>query len=447
MNQTKLLVKPIDKPYPMESVHLVYDRIKTPLSDTLVAVTKQSIEAVELPLQLTFLGLCERQDSQVTSRSSDAVLEDLKQLWRGAQFEQGPLDKVAVALFNEADERPIELWLKGTSFQIDVWKALLTIPKGSTRSYRDLAISLGRPKGAQAVGQAVAKNSIAILVPCHRVVNVDAGLGNYRWGRDKKKQLLDAEQQQTAEEEEPLTDFGFDRVSAKEKGSKVNQVFDSVAERYDLMNDLMSAGVHRLWKKMAVASSGVRKGDYILDIAGGTGDLAGQYGRIVGPEGRVILADINANMLALGRDKLLNRGLGSELAYVQADAQCLPFADNSFDAVSIAFGLRNLVSKEQALSSIWRVLKPGGRVLILEFSKPIIPLLSKMYNFYSFNVLPLMGKLIVDDEQSYRYLVESIRRHPDQDSLLQILKDSGFHYCDYSNMSGGIVALHRGFKT
>ena len=243
-----------------------------------------------------------------------------------------------------------------------------------------------------------------------------------------------------------VTDFGFQQVPVEEKSGKVAQVFDSVASRYDLMNDLMSGGIHRLWKKMTIASANVKLGQAVLDIAGGTGDLALAFSRNVGADGQVILADINASMLSVGRDRLIDQGIANEIQYVQADAQYLPFADNQFDCITIAFGLRNVTDKQLALQSMLRVLKPGGRLLILEFSKPIIPLLAKIYDDYSFKLLPWMGKVVADDEESYRYLAESIRMHPDQETLLTMMKDGGYQYCDYSNMTGGIVALHRGFK-
>ena len=243
-----------------------------------------------------------------------------------------------------------------------------------------------------------------------------------------------------------VTDFGFQQVPVGEKSSKVAEVFDSVASRYDLMNDLMSGGIHRLWKKMTIASANVKQGQKVLDIAGGTGDLALAFARNVGTQGQVILADINASMLSVGRDRLIDQGIADDIQYVQADAQYLPFADNHFDCITIAFGLRNVTDKQLALASMFRVLKPGGRLLILEFSKPVIPLLAKIYDSYSFNLLPWMGKIVADDEDSYRYLAESIRMHPNQDKLLSMMKDSGYQYCDVSNMTGGIVALHRGFK-
>ena len=242
------------------------------------------------------------------------------------------------------------------------------------------------------------------------------------------------------------TDFGFERVKTAEKAGRVREVFDSVAAQYDLMNDLMSGGLHRLWKRFTIELSAVRSGQTVLDIAGGTGDLAAKFSKLVGADGKVILADINAAMLSVGRDRLIDRGALSNIDVVQADAQFLPFDDNSIDCITIAFGLRNVTDKAKALRSMHRVLKPGGRVLVLEFSKPTSPLLSKVYDAYSFSALPAMGKLITDDADSYRYLAESIRKHPDQESLLEMVEDAGFVDCRYHNMTGGIVAVHRGLK-
>lgn len=245
---------------------------------------------------------------------------------------------------------------------------------------------------------------------------------------------------------EETTDFGYQQVPVTEKAGKVADVFDSVAARYDLMNDLMSGGVHRLWKRFTIELSGVRAGHRVLDIAGGTGDLALKFSKLVGHQGRVVLADINASMLAIGRDRLIDAGKLDNLDFVQADAQHLPFADDSFDCITIAFGLRNVTDKDQALRSMYRVLKPGGRLLVLEFSKPGNPLLSKIYDNYSFQVLPRLGKLITNDADSYRYLAESIRMHPDQETLKDMLGDAGFRQVSYHNLTGGIVALHRGIK-
>lgn len=242
------------------------------------------------------------------------------------------------------------------------------------------------------------------------------------------------------------TDFGYERVRKEEKAGRVREVFDSVASRYDLMNDLMSGGMHRLWKRFTIELSSVRPGQTVLDIAGGTGDLAAKFSQRVGPDGHVILADINAAMLSVGRDRLIDKGALNNISVSQADAQFLPYADNSIDCITIAFGLRNVTDKALALRSMHRVLKPGGRLLVLEFSKPTSPLLSQVYDAYSFSALPFMGKLITDDADSYRYLAESIRKHPDQKTLLDMVEDAGFVDCKYHNMTGGIVAIHRGVK-
>lgn len=245
---------------------------------------------------------------------------------------------------------------------------------------------------------------------------------------------------------EKTTDFGYKQVNVEEKAGKVAEVFHSVAGNYDLMNDLMSGGIHRLWKRVTIEMSGVRPGHHVLDIAGGTGDLAAKFSRIVGPEGTVVLADINDSMLKVGRDRLVDRGITDNVRFSQADAQHLPFPDNTFDVITIAFGLRNVTDKDMALRSMLRVLKPGGKLLVLEFSKPPNPLLSKIYDGYSFNVLPKLGKLFAKDADSYQYLAESIRMHPNQETLLQMMDTAGFENTDYHNMTGGIVALHRGVK-
>ena len=242
------------------------------------------------------------------------------------------------------------------------------------------------------------------------------------------------------------THFGFKEVDKEAKASMVADVFHSVASRYDLMNDLMSAGIHRIWKRFTIELSGVRKGNSVLDIAGGTGDLAARFADIVGPEGAVVLADINESMLKVGRDKLLDSGHLGNLEFVQADAQYLPFPDDSFDCITIAFGLRNVTDKDRALRSMLRVQKPGGRLLVLEFSKPQNALLSKAYDAYSFKVLPVMGRLVANDSDSYQYLAESIRVHPDQETLKEMMEDAGFTRCEYHNMTGGVVALHKGIK-
>src|SRR5579863_3735017 len=248
-------------------------------------------------------------------------------------------------------------------------------------------------------------------------------------------------------ERRDTTDFGFEEIPLKEKTRRVRGVFDSVADRYDLMNDLMSGGAHRLWKQFALSLTGLRAGGRTLDIAGGTGDLAAGLVRQVGRTGLVVLADINARMLGHGRDRLIDRALGSALVYAQADAERLPFADRSFDCVTIGFGLRNVTDKPAALAAMRRVLKPGGQLLVLEFSTPVFPVLSRLYDAYSFNVLPWLGRIVAGDADSYRYLAESIRRHPDQRTLLEMMRNAGLEACRYHNLMGGVVALHRGYRT
>ena len=246
--------------------------------------------------------------------------------------------------------------------------------------------------------------------------------------------------------EERSTDFGFQRVSREEKSRRVRGVFDSVAGNYDLMNDLMSAGTHRLWKRFTLALANLRPGQRALDVAGGTGDLALGLARQVGERGLVILSDLNAAMLTRGRDRLLDAGFTGNVACVQADAERLPFADRSFDCVTIGFGLRNDTDKGAALAAMRRVLRPGGQLLVLEFSQPRLPGLKPLYDAYSFRVLPWLGRLVAHDETSYRYLAESIRMHPDQETLLKMLNEAGLEGCRYHNLSGGIVAVHRGYR-
>jgi demethylmenaquinone methyltransferase / 2-methoxy-6-polyprenyl-1,4-benzoquinol methylase len=242
------------------------------------------------------------------------------------------------------------------------------------------------------------------------------------------------------------TDFGFEQVAWQEKAKRVRGVFDSVATRYDVMNDLMSGGLHRLWKRFTLSLTQLRPGQCALDVAGGTGDLALELADQVGQQGRVVLSDINAEMLSRGRDRLINAGQVQQVSYVQANAEKLPFADRSFDCITIAFGLRNVTDKAAALRSMQRVLKPGGRLLVLEFSQPVIPILKPLYDRFSFSVLPKLGQWVTGDADSYRYLAESIRMHPDQDTLLEMLQAAGLEDCRYHNLSGGIVAVHQGYR-
>ena len=241
------------------------------------------------------------------------------------------------------------------------------------------------------------------------------------------------------------THFGYKTVSQEEKAGYVKDVFDSVSNRYDLMNDLMSCGLHRLWKKYTIDKASARYGQKILDLAGGTGDLAKVFAGKVGDEGHVVLADINFSMLNEGRTRLINSGISGNLSITQVNGENLAFKEGSFDIVTIAFGLRNITDKQAALSSIYQTLKPGGKLLILEFSKPI-NLLRPAYDLYSFKILPLLGKLVANDADSYQYLAESIRMHPDQDKLIAMMEDANFERCRFTNLSGGIVALHEGYK-
>lgn len=249
-----------------------------------------------------------------------------------------------------------------------------------------------------------------------------------------------------ADQPQETTDFGFRTVARDEKQAMVADVFHSVAAKYDVMNDLMSFGIHRIWKRFTIDCSGVCRGQRVLDLAGGTGDLAAKFSRMVGEQGQVVLADINDSMLKMGREKLRDRGIVGNINYVQANAEALPFPDNYFDCITISFGLRNVTDKDKALRSMFRVLKPGGRLLVLEFSKPLLAPLSKAYDAYSFHVLPKIGELVVKDPDSYRYLAESIRMHPDQETLKGMMGNAGFENVTYFNLTGGIVALHRGFK-
>jgi len=242
------------------------------------------------------------------------------------------------------------------------------------------------------------------------------------------------------------THFGFKEVPTGEKAKLVREVFDSVANKYDLMNDLMSMGIHRVWKRIAIQLSHVRYGETVLDLAGGTGDMTSLYQKRVGAAGRVVLSDINAAMLRRGRDRLIDEGATGNVSYAQIDAEKLPFRDNQFDCVCIAFGLRNVTHKDEALRSIHRVLRPGGRAIILEFSAVQGELFKKTYDLYSFKLLPLLGKLIANDADSYRYLAESIRMHPNQEKLKQMMQEAGFERCEYFNLTHGVVAVHRGYK-
>jgi demethylmenaquinone methyltransferase/2-methoxy-6-polyprenyl-1,4-benzoquinol methylase len=241
------------------------------------------------------------------------------------------------------------------------------------------------------------------------------------------------------------THFGFRNVPVGEKSQHVRQVFDSVADNYDLMNDMMSLGIHRLWKRYAINMATLKPGERVLDLAGGTGDLTRLMAPIVGERGHITLADINAAMLNNGRSRLLDRGISGNVDFAQVDAEQLPFPDNSFDLVTMAFGLRNVTNKQRALDSLYRVIRPGGRLLVLEFSRPTA-LLKPAYDFYSFAILPKLGQFIARDESSYRYLAESIRMHPDQQTLQSMMEQAGLERCDYHNLSGGIVAIHRGYK-
>jgi demethylmenaquinone methyltransferase/2-methoxy-6-polyprenyl-1,4-benzoquinol methylase len=246
--------------------------------------------------------------------------------------------------------------------------------------------------------------------------------------------------------DEKTTHFGYKTVRAEEKADLVRGVFDSVADKYDIMNDVMSMGIHRLWKRFAVELAGVRRGQRILDLASGTGDLADKFAGLVGPDGLVLMSDINAAMLNVGRDRMLDRGHAGNIAYALINAERLPVADNSLDLITIAFGLRNVTDKDAALAGMYRALRPGGRALVLEFSKPTTRPLEKLYDLYSFSLLPRMGKLIANDAESYKYLAESIRMHPDQETLKGMMENAGFENVDVHNLTGGIVAVHRGFK-
>jgi demethylmenaquinone methyltransferase / 2-methoxy-6-polyprenyl-1,4-benzoquinol methylase len=246
-------------------------------------------------------------------------------------------------------------------------------------------------------------------------------------------------------QDDPI-DFGFEQVPRGSKAGRVRAVFDSVADRYDLMNDLMSGGAHRLWKQFALSQTALRPGDLALDVAGGSGDLTLGMCEQVGAAGQVVLSDINASMLKHGRDRLIDAGVVRNVRYALANAECLPFRDASFHAVMIGFGLRNVTDKVAALRSMQRVLKPGGKLVVLEFSKPQAGTLATLYDRYSFQVLPRLGQWVTGDAASYQYLAESIRRHPDQETLLQMLQAAGLDDCRYTNLFGGIVAVHTGYR-
>ena len=250
----------------------------------------------------------------------------------------------------------------------------------------------------------------------------------------------------SSDREKGTTHFGFREVPESAKDGLVADVFHSVANKYDLMNDLMSLGIHRLWKQFAAEASGVRGGFRVLDVAGGTGDMAAKFALRVGRRGQVVLADINSSMLAVGRARLVDQGFTGNVEFVQANAENLPFPEDYFDRVSIAFGLRNVTHIDAALASMFRVLKPGGALLVLEFSRPVLPGLNRLYDTYSFSVLPWLGRVVARDEGSYRYLAESIRKHPDQETLKTMMQQAGFGRVEYHNLSGGIVALHKGYK-
>lgn len=242
------------------------------------------------------------------------------------------------------------------------------------------------------------------------------------------------------------TNFGYREVPENEKVNLVKEVFRSVAPKYDLMNDVMSFGMHRLWKRFTIQQAALRPGQVLLDVASGTGDLAKAFAKIVGPTGKVIMTDINDAMLQVGRERLEDAGIMGNVECVIADAENLPFPDNHVDCITISFGLRNVTNKLNALKSMYRVLKPGGKLLILEFSHPENPIVSKLYDVYSFNIIPKMGEFITNDKESYQYLVESIRMHPNQETLKSMMQEASFEDVDYHNLNGGIVALHKGFK-
>lgn len=243
-----------------------------------------------------------------------------------------------------------------------------------------------------------------------------------------------------------MTDFGFEKISQEEKTHRVASVFNSVATHYDLMNDVMSFGIHRLWKRFSIELASIRPSHWLLDLAAGTGDLSLRMAPLLDTSGQLFVTDINASMLAIARKRLIEKGLVNNVHYIQISAEVIPFPDNTFDVITLAFGLRNITHKDMALKSIFHTLKPGGKLIILEFSHPTSLFLNKLYDLYSFNFLPLFGKIIANDEKSYRYLVESIRMHPNQAALCNMMLEAGFERCDYHNLTGGVVAIHRGYK-
>ncbi|MCH9644167.1 MAG: bifunctional demethylmenaquinone methyltransferase/2-methoxy-6-polyprenyl-1,4-benzoquinol methylase UbiE [Gammaproteobacteria bacterium] len=248
------------------------------------------------------------------------------------------------------------------------------------------------------------------------------------------------------DQDKKTTHFGYQQVPVDEKADKVRDVFSSVASKYDLMNDLMSFGLHRIWKHFAINICSLQSGQRVLDLAGGTGDLTARIIPKIAPNGEIILSDINAAMLAEGKKRLMDQGFCKEVSFVQANAECLPFADNYFDRIIIGFGLRNVTDKDKALRSMFRCLRPSGKLIVLEFSKPNSKLIESLYDRFSFKVLPWLGKKVANDTDSYRYLAESIRMHPDQNTLKSMLQQAGFESCEYNNLSGGIVAVHTGYK-
>lgn len=326
-------------------------------------------------------------------------------------------------------------------------KASETVKKDSSHPFdtNDFTKVQDLPTGAPQGQQTTMPNNDSLNKPINNTVSSSAN-------NQIPKQTLFNQRDDINNPHTPDTDgneethFGYKTVNKAEKQARVADVFTSVAKKYDIMNDLMSFGIHRLWKRYAISLSGVRSGQHVLDIAGGTGDLAKVFSREVGRNGHVVLSDINAAMLEVGRERLINAGCNN-VDFVLANAETLaPFDDESFDLVTISFGLRNVTDKDAALKAMYRVLKPGGRLLILEFSKPVFEPLSKAYDLYSFTALPMMGKIIANDSESYQYLAESIRMHPDQQTLKQMMQQAGFENCDYHNLTAGIVAVHRGFK-